>query len=42
MNMSNPIKNSGEFNSIHTHEDDNLEETLKQHYKYMITQVQLK
>jgi hypothetical protein len=42
MNMGNPIENSGEFSSTYTHEDDNLEETLKQCYERMIAQVQLK
>jgi hypothetical protein len=39
INISNPIENLGEFSSTYTHKDDNLEETLKQHYKYMIAQV---
>jgi hypothetical protein len=42
MNMGNPVENSGEFSSTYTHEDDNLEETLKQYYERMIAQVQLK
>jgi hypothetical protein len=36
MDMSNPVENSGEFSSTYTHEDDNLKETLEQHYEHMI------
>jgi hypothetical protein len=42
MDMGNPAENPGEFSSTHTHEDDNLEETLEQRYERMIAQVRLK
>jgi hypothetical protein len=42
MNISNPAENSGEFSFTYTHEDDNLKETLKQHYEHIIAQVRLK
>jgi hypothetical protein len=42
MNIDNSMENSGEFSFTYIYKNDNLKETLKQHYKYMIAQVQLK
>jgi hypothetical protein len=35
MNINNSIKNSDEFSSIYTYKNNNLKETLKQHYKHI-------
>jgi hypothetical protein len=35
MNINNPIENSDEFSSIYIHKNDNLKETLKQHYEHI-------